>query len=53
MSTHLRLVMKMIVVGRVGSKIDIAHDLYLLALDNARERGVCPEPANDNWRWWK
>lgn len=48
MSANLRLVMKMTMVGRVGPRIDVMRELYLLSLDTAKERGVCPDAANDN-----
>jgi hypothetical protein len=36
------------VEGRRGPKVNVVRDLYWLSLDDAKERGACPEPANDN-----
>jgi hypothetical protein len=54
----LRLVMKMEVIGTRGEPLEVERDLYLLSLDTARKRGVCPDPSNDNgderskaWPW--
>jgi len=46
--TLLRIVARMTVVGRPVRRLDIVRDLYFLSLDRARERGVCPDPSNDN-----
>ena len=44
---HMRVVERMTVRGRRGRAIDL-RELYLLSLDTAKERGVCPDPSNDN-----
>ncbi len=46
--TNLRAVERMTVVGRRGRSINVVRELYLLSLDSAKERGVCPDPSNDN-----
>jgi hypothetical protein len=47
-SAALRLVARMTVRGRPARVLDVVHDLYFLSLDSAKERGVCPDPSNDN-----
>lgn len=47
-SRPLRLVARITVVGRPGRALNVVRDLYLLSLDTAKERGVCPDPSNDN-----
>jgi len=39
---------RMAVVGRVHRRINVERELYLLTLDTAKERGICPDPSNDN-----
>ncbi len=45
---HLRAVARVSVLGRRGVPINVVRDLYLLSLETAKQRGVCPDPANDN-----
>ena len=47
-SATLRVVERMTVRGRRGRAVNVVRDLYLLSLDTAKERGVCPDPSNDN-----
>lgn len=47
-SATLRVVERMTVRGRRGRALNVVRDLYLLSLDTAKERGVCPDPSNDN-----
>ncbi|MFI5301732.1 MAG: hypothetical protein ACHREM_26890 [Polyangiales bacterium] len=44
----LRLVARMTVRGRPVRALNVIRDLYFLSLDSAKERGVCPDPSNDN-----
>jgi hypothetical protein len=45
---NLRLVARLSVRGRRVRRLDVVRDLYFLSLDSAKERGVCPDPSNDN-----
>jgi hypothetical protein len=46
--TSLRVVPRMTILGRPVRPLDVIRDLYFLSLDSAKERGVCPDPSNDN-----